>query len=231
MLRRVRSSIRQQPRPALGDAPQHGVDQLDEALRAAVAPGRLHRKIDDRMGRHVEADELRRTREQDRPQPPLVGRQRPLQKRGQHMLQLALPTQHRRRHRPRQRPVARLHGRELRPRRLRRQHQLQRLFVHQHAGDQMHRQVPRRQPRRGALVVGLLLLWPHACRAFHSMPIDRSTPCRRPASARCRRRPSPELVEGRAEHTSRGSTSSPPSQTRSALKSGERESGRAPSAV
>ena len=48
----------QQLRPALGDAPQDGVDQLGEAMGAAVAAGDLHGQVDDGVGRHVEADEL-----------------------------------------------------------------------------------------------------------------------------------------------------------------------------
>ena len=141
----------QQSRPALGDAPQDGVDQLDEAIGAAIAPRDLHGQIDDGVGRHAEAQELGGPGKQNRPQAALVRRQRPLQEGRQHMLQLTLPAQHGGRHRPGERAVPRLHGGDLRAGGAFRQHLLQGLLVDEHAGDEMHRERARRQALAGHL--------------------------------------------------------------------------------
>ena len=133
-------------RPALGDAPQHGVDEFGEAMRPAVAPRGLDGEIDDRVRGHAETDELGGAGEQDRPQAALVGRQRPLEEAPEHELELALPAQRGRCHRPRQRPVAGLQRGMLGPRRLLRQHLLQRPLVHEHAGDEVHGKLPCREP-------------------------------------------------------------------------------------
>ncbi len=146
MLSRTPSWPARMLRPALGDAPQHGVDELGEAMRAAVAPRRLDGEIDDRVRGHVETDELGGAGEQDRPQAALVGRQRPLEEALEHELELALPAQRGRCHRPRQRPVAGLQRGMLGPRRLLRQHMLQRPLVHEHAGDEVHGKLACREP-------------------------------------------------------------------------------------
>ena len=158
---------REQLRPALGDAAQDGVDQLGEAVRAAIAPGRLDRQIDDGVRGHVEADELGGAGEQDRPQAALVARQRPLQEGAEHVLQLALPAQHGGRHRPRQRPVSRLQRGEARDRGRLRQHLLERPALHEHAGDEADGELARGEPCLQVLVFRHVRFGRHLARLPH----------------------------------------------------------------
>jgi len=78
---------------AFADPTQYRIDELGEAMGAAVAPRQLDGDIDHGVRRHGEAYELSGARKQDRPQPAFVGRQRLFQKRVQHVLELTLPAQ------------------------------------------------------------------------------------------------------------------------------------------
>src|SRR5437667_351652 len=73
-------------------------------------------------------------------------------------LRLALPAQHGGRHRPGERPIACLHGCHLRAGRAYRQHLLQGLLVDQHAGNEVHRERARREPRWDTSTARLSLL-------------------------------------------------------------------------
>ena len=146
MLRRTPSWPARMLRPALGDAPQHGVDELGEAMRAAVAPRRLDGEIDDRVRRACRG---RRAGRRRRAGSATGGPCRP-----------AAAARGSSRARARARPAGAARSppppapapgrappaRHARAAPMLRQHLLQRPLVDEHAGDEVHGKLPCREP-------------------------------------------------------------------------------------
>ena len=139
---------RQQGATALAHAPQHGIAELGEAMRTAIATHQFDGEVDHGVRGQLEAEKLRGGAQQDGPEVALLARQRPFDEGVQHVLQLALSAQNGGGHHAGQGPVTWVKERQIRLARHIHEHLLERALSRQHTGNEVHRQATRGQALR-----------------------------------------------------------------------------------